>query len=377
MSKFRPNLLTRRGALARGAITTGCMLGVAAGGAGTAIAAPASGRPPVRDEVEIAGRQDWAEFKRRYLAPDGRVIDTGNNNTTHTEGQGLGLLFSVAFDDQKTFDQIIVWTAKHLRRPRDTLHAWRYQPNVPFPVADWNNATDGDLFIATAMLRASKKWGRPDLAQAASGMARDILKLLVREAGPWTVLLPGVEGFDFADNATVNPSYYVFPALAELSTLAPSPLWAKVQDDGRKIMDAGRFGQWRLPPDWLRVSKTDGSLMPHPRWPARFSYDAIRVPLWLAWAKRPTAPANEAFTTWTEAHPVTPAWVDLTTDAMANYPAPPGMQAIARIATAAQQSDGKPSVAPAFPSLRTSPDYYSAALVLLSRLAWQESQWVA
>jgi endoglucanase len=375
MLKIQPGLLTRRNALTRSAMTTGCVIGASAAGIGSAMAEV---RPvALHTEGDSDPRHDWFEFKRRYLAPDGRVIDTGNNNTTHTEGQGLGMLFAVAFNDPQAFDSILLWTARHLRRSNDTLHAWRYQPNLPYPVADWNNATDGDLFIATALLRASRKWGRPDHAQAAAGIARDVLKLLVREAGPWTVLLPGVEGFDFADNVTVNPSYYVFPAMSELAEVAPSPVWARLQDHGRKIMEQGRFGQWRLPPDWLRVSKEDGSLIPHPRWPARFSYDAIRVPLWLAWSGFPGSPVNEAYTTWTEAHPNTPAWVDLHTDAMASYPAPPGMQAVARIATAAQQSLGKPSIMPSFPSLRTSPDYYSAALVLLSRLAWQESRSVA
>jgi endoglucanase len=377
MSENQTNLLTRRSTLARGAMTTGCVIGgaLASVGAAAAQGIPPGGPAPARFDGDV--RRDWQEFKRRYMPGDGRVVDTGNNGTTHTEGQGLGLLFSVAFDDPQTFDSVLSWTAKHLRRSNDTLHAWRYQPNLPFPVADWNNATDGDLFIATALLRASKRWGRPDLAYAAGGIARDVLKLLVREAGPWTVLMPGVEGFDFADNVTVNPSYYVFPALTELAEVAPSPVWAKLQEDGLKLLEAGRFGQWRLPPDWLRVGKKDGSLMPHPRWPARFSYDAIRVPLWLAWSKLPGSGVREAYTAWTEAHPVTPAWVDLTTDATANYPAPPGMLAVAKIATAAQQSSGKPSAPTGFPSLRASPDYYSAALVLLSRMAWQESRSVA
>lgn len=375
MSKILPDVLTRRNALTRGAITTGCVIGAGAAGIGSAAAQTpvASGQVEAIDE----GRRDWMEFKRRYIATDGRVVDTGNKGISHTEGQGLGLLFSVAYNDPQTFDLVLGWTAKNLRRSNDTLHAWRYQPGLPYPVADWNNATDGDLFIATALLRSSKKWGRPDHAQAAAGIARDVLKLLVREAGPWLVLMPGVEGFDFPDNVTVNPSYYVLPALTELAEVAPSPAWARLRNDGVKMLEAARFGQWRLPPDWLRVSKEDGSLKPHPRWPARFSYDAIRVPLWLAWSKQHDSPINEAFTQWTEAHPVTPAWVDLTTAATADYPAPPGMQAVARIATAAQQSSGKPTAAPLFPSLRTSPDYYSAALVLLSRMAWHESRWVA
>jgi endoglucanase len=370
MSKIQANVLTRRSTLTRGALTTGCVLGASGAGFG-----PASAQTLQLPDGDV--RREWQEFKRRYVIADGRVIDTGNNGNTHTEGQGLGMLFAVSFDDPQTFDAILAWTARHLRRPYDRLHAWRYQPNLAYPIADWNNATDGDLFIATALLRAAKKWGRPDHAQTAAAIARDALRLLVREAGPWLVLMPGVEGFDFADNVTVNPSYYLFPFFAELAEVAPSGAWARLQEDGLRMLGAARFGPWRLPPDWLRVSKTDGSMMPHPRWPPRFSYDAIRVPLWLVWANLLEPGLRQSFTAWTEAHAVPPAWVDLTTDATANYPASPGMLAIARVATAGQHVFNKSGPTGGFPSLRTSPDYYSAALVLLSRMAWQESRSVA
>ena len=32
-------------------------------------------------------RNDWVGFKHRYLAPDGRVVETGNGGIPHIEGQ--------------------------------------------------------------------------------------------------------------------------------------------------------------------------------------------------------------------------------------------------------------------------------------------------
>jgi endoglucanase len=351
-------------------MTTGAAMGATLANYGTA-----SAQTVQLPDGDI--RRDWQEFKRRYMSTDGRVIDTGNNGNSHTEGQGLGLLFSVAFDDPQTFDLVLGWTARHLRRATDSLHGWRYQPALARPVNDWNNAADGDMLIATALLRAARKWGRPDHAQAAAEIARDLLKLCVREAGPYLVLMPGVEGFDFADNVTVNLSYYIFFAMTELAEVVPSRAWGRLQADGLKLMEAARFGFWRLPPDWLRISKQDGSLAPHPRWPPRFSYDAIRVPLWLTWSNMPDVGVQRAFAGWVGSHPVLPAWADLATDGTANYPAPPGMLAVAHAATVGQHVNDKTSLAGCFPSLRTSPDYYSAALVLLSRMAWRESRPVA
>ncbi len=315
------------------------------------------------------GRCEWEEFKRRFLAPDGRIIDTGNGDCSHSEGQGWGLLFAVAFNDRPAFESILAWTIATLRRPSDYLHAWRYQPNLPFRVADWNNATDGDLFIACALWRAARRWGCAEHATLARRIAGDMLRLLVRTLGAHTVLLPGAEGFDFADSVTVNPSYYAFPMLAELAEAVPSPLWSQLSADGQKLIDAGRFGFWRLPPDWLRVGR-DGSLEPHPHWPPRFSYDAIRVPLYLAWSGGRCREAQDAFVSFWARNANPPAWVDLVTGARAQYRAPPGMAAVARVASVPREQ--KIDVPLDLPAVRASPDYYSAALILLSRLACQE-----
>jgi endoglucanase len=314
-------------------------------------------------------------FKRRFVLPEGRVVDNGNGGVSHSEGQGWGLLFAAAFDDPETFDSLLGWTSRTLRRPGDSLHAWRYLPLAADKVPDKNNATDADLFIASALWRASLRWGRPDHAVAASAIARDVLRLLMRQAGPRTVLLPGVSGFETGGSFAVNPSYYVFPVLEEMAALVPSPHWARLHEDGMQLLQDGRFGRWSLPPDWLRVDRDSGAVAPHPNWPARFSYDAIRVPLYLAWSGQAPCAAGRAFAAyWAARQPAPPAWVDVATNATAGYPAPLGMTAIAQIATCEAQQGKKPSLPGGFPALRASPDYYSAALILLSRLAWQESR---
>lgn len=323
--------------------------------------------------VTPEGLAEWDQFKRRFVSGDGRVVDTGNGGISHTEGQGWGMLCAVVFDDPATFDLLYGWTARTLRRRADRLHAWRYRPNAPIPVADTNNATDGDLFIASALWRAAWRWGRPDLEHAAQAIARDILSVLVRQVGDRTVLLPGAQGFETQRLMTINPSYYVFPALEEMAALAPSPVWARLISDGVTMLTEARFGRWQLPPDWLRVDRETGSLAPHPNWPARFSYDAIRVPLWLAWSGQSSSAVAASFSAyWSLYQPAPPAWIDLNTNALARYAAPPGVVAIGHTAAALSQSGRKRPQSLRFPTIRASPDYYSAALTMLSRCAWQE-----
>ena len=235
-----------------------------------------------------AEQAEWGLFRQRYLLPEGRVVDTGNAGVSHSEGQGWGLFFAATVGDRAAFDRMLDWTRQVLRRHGDALHAWRYQPYARVKVADANNATDGDLFIAAALGRAARRWEAPAYAEAGAAIARDALRLLVCQSGGRTLLLPGADGFVHSGSLVVNPSYYVFPVLAELAALAPSPLWWALHRDAVSLIEAGRFGRWMLPPDWLAVPRDPAAkLVPAPDWPARFSYDAIRVPLYAAWALAP------------------------------------------------------------------------------------------
>ena len=199
----------------------------------------------------MALRQDWLAFRQLYVTPEGRVLDTGNGNISHSEGQGCGMLAAQAADDPATFARILDWTNHTLRRRPDALHAWRYKPGDANPVSDLNNATDGDLLIAGALARAAVRWNRPDYAVMAARLARAILGL-TRQAGARTVLLPGAAGFEKPDHFVINPSYYTFALFADLAPFAPSPLWDTLRQEGTALMLQGRFGKWLLPPDWLR-----------------------------------------------------------------------------------------------------------------------------
>jgi endoglucanase len=303
------------------------------------------------------------------------VIDDANGDVSHSEGQGWGLLFAATAGDRAGFDLILDWTTRVLRRPEDHLHAWRYVPKDTPPVRDLNNAVDGDMFIAAALSRAGRLWGRPEFVQRAAAIAKDILRLSVRQVGPFIVLLPGLKGFEDQKAIVINPSYYAFPMMAELAVVAPDPQWSILQRDGEVLLERGRFGRWSLPPDWLRIGKADLALSPAPGWPPRFSYDAIRVPLWWGWQRLPLGPAMfsvERF--WTTASPGSvPAWADLETNQLAPYPATAGTTAIMRVLRQAIGPQLEPEARQDPPQyISSTKHYYDAALVLLSAMAENE-----
>jgi endoglucanase len=378
--------MTKPGAarsLGRRSLVLGALAGLGVAGAGAGVLAatnllpvlvPPAAKPvamainpgPALTTPTMADRREWAVFKAQVMSADGRIIDNGNHGESHSEGQGVGMLFAVAFDDHAAFDQLHGWTQNHLMRG-DGLHAWRYLPSVAVAVPDTNNATDGDIYIAAALQRAARRWNRSDYAVAAARIAAAIHDTLLQTIGGRLVLLPAAYGFVHPDRVSINLSYYVFPLLAELDRAHPSPRWEQVRGDGVALIQSARYGQWGLPPDWLDVKK-DGSIAMAASFPPRFSWDAVRVPLFLAWAGESpdVVQAASAFWSHTPDHP--PAWVDLKSGATAQYAAPPGVQAIAAVAASSGRARAD---APTMPTV-SNDTYYSAALTLLSRMALSE-----
>jgi endoglucanase len=308
----------------------------------------------------------WPTYRDRFIGDDGRVRDTGNKEASHTEGQGWAMLFAEAFDDRATFDRVWGWTRDKLRRPDSALFAWRWQPNVDNPVADTNNATDGDILIAWALIRAARHWRAPDYRREALPMLAEIRGKLIERIGGRPVLLPGGDGFKGKDGAViVNPSYYIYPALQEFSRADRSPEWLRLRRAGLGLLTKARFGKWGLPTDWVTIGEK-GDVAPAANRPPRFGFDAIRVPLYLIWGREatPARLAGEAgFWNGFGDKPI-PAWVDVSDGSVAPFPAPDGFQAI--IALTRSWQSPKP---PPLPQIDDKDDYYSASLILLAGLA--------
>ncbi|WP_149537188.1 glycosyl hydrolase family 8 [Siccirubricoccus phaeus] len=309
----------------------------------------------------------WQQFRDRFITADGRVVDTGNGSVSHSEGQGWGMLLAQAHGDRATFRLLYQWTRSTLKRRGDALHSWRFRPGAPVSVDDPNNATDGDLYIAWALARAGEAWADPALTAAAAAIGRDVLRLLTRSVRGHLALLPGITGFEDERRLVLNPSYLVFPAFAALESVVPDARWRQLRTDGLALLRTARFGRWGLPPDWLAIARSDYRMTPAEGWPPRFSFDAVRVPLLLAWAGYAREPAAlAALQFWTDpAHPAPPAWADLSTNALADYPASGGVRAIAGLI--AEAAAGRAYSAPL--RIETADDYYSAALKMLVMVA--------
>ena len=228
----------------------------------------------------------WQAYRARFVTEAGRVVDTGNDGISHSEGQGYGMLLAVAAGDREAFDRIWGWTRANLMVRNDALLAWRWEPNRRPGVADMNNATDGDLLVAWALTEAHEAWGDTAYAVAGRRIAVEVgRKLILSGTRYGAVLLPGMSGFtaeDRRDGPVVNLSYLVFPAFARLSVVAPEFDWPALGRDGARLIAAARFGKAELPVEWTAL----GGAAPAPAagFAPHYGYNAVRVPLYLAWA---------------------------------------------------------------------------------------------
>lgn len=298
----------------------------------------------------------WPEFRERFITPAGRVIDNGNGNISHSEGQGYGLLLACLNDDRATFVSLARWTAETLRRSDIALHAWRYDPREANAVADRNNATDGDILIAWALDLAGQRWKDVDYARQSTEIRRAIRGRLVVERAGQLVLLPGLAGFADARRTVVNPSYYIWSALDDFARLDGEGAWRQVIDDGVNLLTRARFGPLALPVDWFEIAP-DGKLSPASDKPPRFGFDAVRVPLYAS-AGRRMGVAETAVAWWqasAKSGAPVPAWIDVNTGETAPYALSSGGMAVFARTT------GTP------PPEVLAQDYYSAILQLLAQ----------
>jgi len=316
---------------------------------------------------------EWGLYKQRYISPEGRVIDTGNVDVSHSEGQGIGLLLSVHNKDRAAFDKIWQWTRANLQTRGDKLFIWKWTPGPNGgATADRNNATDGDIFIAWALYRAGRQWNEARLLEAGKGISREIRAKLLRQSPYGLLLLPGEQGFVKDDRVTVNLSYWMFPALQELNQLDPAPEWGQLIESGLKLLQTGRFGRWQLPSDWLRLGDKPELA---PDFKPQFGYDAVRIPLYLIWAKLDN-PDNlkpfRDFWGYFKTAPFVPAWSNLTDDSVDSYNAFPGIQAIISLVNQPGASRAE-NYKLQLPKLGPDQAYYSASLLFLTKMAALES----
>lgn len=315
--------------------------------------------------TQVAANNGWSDYKSRFLAADGRIKDTANNNVSHTEGQGFAMLLAVDNNDRQSFDRLWQWTRSHLSNPGNGLFYWRYNPAAADPVIDKNNASDGDVLIAWALLRGGEKWQVADYLTQSDRIQRAIVARNVTQFAGHTVMLPGAQGFNKTSYVVLNPSYFLFPAWQDFARRSHLQVWNQLINDGFELLGKmNGFGQSGLPLDWVALN-ADGTMAPAIAWPPRFSYDAIRIPLYIWWYDPQSlrlVPFQRFWSNYSRLQ--TPAWINVSSNDAAPYNMAGGLLAVRDLT----MGDGSLLS----DRLDAQEDYYSASLRLLVWSAWQD-----
>ena len=316
----------------------------------------------------LADTRAWQVYKQRFVTATGRVVDTGNDMISHSEGQGYGMLLAVAANDRAAFNRIWGWTRANLMVRDDQLIAWRWTPNHRPAVSDMNNASDGDILVAWALTEAAELWGEAAYRSSARRIAVEVgRKVVLFKTKQGAILLPGVSGFaaeDRSDGPVVNLSYYIFPAFARLPIVTPEIDWAGLTQTGLDLIKESRFGPAKLPSDW--ISTRDGDFKPADGFPARFSYNSIRIPLYMAWAGIGDWERYGEFYAWASKHRGQLGVVDVASGADSARFSGDGYNAIGSLLMCALDQT---RLSADFASPAAAEDYYPATLRLLSIVA--------
>ncbi len=222
----------------------------------------------------------WETFKAALVKPDGRVMDPAQGIST-SEGQAYGMFFALVGNDRAYFQHILGWAENNLAGGdlRKRLPAWKWGQDAQgrWGVLDGNNASDADLWMAYALLEASRLWAVSEYRVLGEQILWRVAAQTLRPLpGLGLMLLPGDQGFVTAKGTRLNTSYLPPQLLDRFAQVAP--VWADLARNSRTLLL--RSAPKGLAPDWL-LWGNDGKPANDPDNGTRGSYDAIRVYLWL------------------------------------------------------------------------------------------------
>lgn len=233
--------------------------------------------------------REWEDFAARFVAPNGRLRDTANGDMSHSEGQGYGMLLAFMAGHIGDFERIWHFAHTELQLRDDGLLAWSWEEAAIPHVTDANNASDGDILVAYALILAGSAWERADLyAEGTALMAAIRAHLIIAhpEFGP--VLKPGKFGFD-GEGLVVNPSYWIDEAFLTFAAIDPAGPWLDLIASGEALLAAARARGFENPPDWVLLP-LNGGLREAPEKSSKFGFNALRVPLYQIRAGRMPGP---------------------------------------------------------------------------------------
>lgn len=215
-------------------------------------------------------------------SPQGlRVVNTGLQNATVSEGQGYGMLIAALAKDRRTFAGLWRYAKQHL--DRNGLMNWEIAPSGA--VLGAGSATNGDETMAEALIIAGAEWHSRWYDQAGAAMAHAIY---AHDQISHTHLIGPGDGWG-ARNRTIAPGYIDPYAYSLFEHATGTRQWAAViQANEAWLVKTGANTSTGLVPDWETIAGRPvvpaGSA--NPTKTHDYYENAAPFPLWVAqWLK--------------------------------------------------------------------------------------------
>jgi endo-1,4-beta-D-glucanase Y len=244
--------------------------------------------------------------------PDGPasyVLDVGNDDV-RSEGMSYGMMIAVQMGRKAEFDALWNWTWTHMRYragPRQSYFRWQCKPEgcagfgknaVP--------ASDGEEYMATALLMAASRWGSGTGVYNYEAQAQEILTAMLHKEtinggikegaramfSPQhgqVVFVPVGDAADFSDPSYHLPAFYEIWA-RRAAKAEDRQRWREIADIGRTYFSKAAHPKTGLTPDYAHFDGRPKVLEGH----EDFRYDAFRTAVnWSVdqawWGKNPAA----------------------------------------------------------------------------------------
>lgn len=234
--------------------------------------------------------ESWVAYRKRFIQPDGRVIDWEATGRSTSEGQAYAMFRAVLANDPDSFALTLKWSEDNLQRRGankkrlDHLWAWQWGRDVDgsWGILDSNFASDADIDGITALILASRRWDRPEYLKLAQAKLKDLWEHSTIAVKSERYLLPGpIAAFQQAGTLKLNPSYlapYAFRLFAQVDSERD---WLSLVESSYQLLEgSASLSSVGLPSDWVALDLQTGqyaALDQSDSVVSRYGFDASRV----------------------------------------------------------------------------------------------------
>jgi endoglucanase len=193
------------------------------------------------------------------------------------------MYFAVSYGDLETFQKIHNWLHSNMELNKYNLYAWKWgkRDSGSWGILDYNNATDGDMWIAYSLLLAYEKWGNHEYLKEAEKLISEIKKsCLIRENGK-LLLIPASFGFVQNEYIQLNPSYTIPFIFDKFAIYDKDRIWQSLVLDSLSMFEGSALGNLKMHPDWIMLDRKSRKY-DYLEEKSIFGFDSIRTPLFLA-----------------------------------------------------------------------------------------------